>query len=233
MCFSATASFVTAAALVPVGVVSIALAYRRDPARCLPLALVPLLFASQQALEGLVWIGLQSSAPGAGLHLAALAYLGYAFALWPLWIPWSALRLAAGKLHWWQRRLFRALWGLGAVLAGSLWIPLLLKPSLIHPVVRHGSIDYQALPPWTEWVGYLPTRLGYALIIVLPLLLHPYQRLRWLGVALVVAFALTQLAYLHAFSSVWCYFSALLSTLVLWVLREEGAATGSVTTDIQ
>lgn len=37
---------------------------------------------------------------------------------------------------------------------------------------------------------------------------------------LAVSFAVAQLAFLHAFSSVWCYFSAVLSLLVLWILRE-------------
>ena len=48
MCFSATASFVTAAALTPIGEAGVAMARRRDPDRWLPLALLPLLFASQQ-----------------------------------------------------------------------------------------------------------------------------------------------------------------------------------------
>ena len=67
-----------------------------------------------------------------------------------------------------------------------------------------------------------PVTLLYALIVCLPLLLSPSWRLRWLALALALAFAIAQLAYLHAFSSVWCYFSAVLSILVLWVLAEEG-----------
>jgi len=34
-----------------------------------------------------------------------------------------------------------------------------------------------------------------------------------------VAFGVTQLAFLHAFSSVWCYFSALISMLLIWIIR--------------
>lgn len=224
MCFSATASFVAAVGLAPVGIVSLAMARRFDPERWQPLALMPILFAIQQALEGFVWLGLDPPGSSAGLRMVSLAYLGFAYALWPVWIPWSALRLGSGLLSPGQQRLFRALSGLGALLGAGLWIPLLFDPGLINPTVRGGSIDYQAHPPWADMMGHLPVTLLYVLIICLPLLLHPYRRLNLLGVALAVAFVVAQVAFLQAFSSVWCYFSALISILMLWILSDEAAS---------
>lgn len=221
MCFSATASFVTAAALTPVGVLAVTMANRRDAGRWLPLAFLPLLFAMQQALEGIVWLGLDHGASVLALRPASLAYLGFAFALWPIWMPWCTLRLAAGHAAAWQRRLTRLLWGMGCLMAVLLWLPLLLDSRLISPIVRHGSIDYQVRLPWAESVNHLVVTLIYGLIICLPLLLNDCRRLRWLAVALVVSFAITQLAFLYAFSSVWCFFSALLSVLVIWILLGE------------
>ena len=225
MCFSATASFVTAMGLAPVGVVSLTMARRLDPKRWQPLALMPLLFATQQTLEGVVWLLLDSPDPSPGLLWVSLAYLGFAFALWPVWIPWCALRLAAGHLAAWKRRLFRSLWALGALLGTSLWFPLLLDTGLINPIVRIGSIDYQAKPPLTALNEHLAITLLYALIICIPLLLYPYRRLRLLGVALAVSFAVSQLAFQHAFTSVWCYFGALMSILLLWIIRDASALT--------
>lgn len=221
MCFSATASFVTAVGLAPVGIVSLAMARRLDPERWQPLALLPILFAIQQALEGFVWLGLDSPGASARLWMVSLAYLGFAYALWPVWIPWSALRLATDLLTPGQQRLFRALSGLGGLLGASLWVPLLLDPGLINPTVRGGSIDYQANPHWAVTVGHLPVTLIYGLIVCLPLLLHPYRRLNLLGLALAVAFVVAQVAFLQAFSSVWCYFSAWLSILVLWMVCDD------------
>jgi hypothetical protein len=68
MCFSATASFVSAAALTPLGLLSVRLASGHNPSREIPLALLPVLFASQQALEGLVWLGLEAPAPWPALR---------------------------------------------------------------------------------------------------------------------------------------------------------------------
>lgn len=219
MCFSATASFVTATALTPIGAVAVAFARQRDSRRWLPLALTPLLFAIQQALEGSVWLQLDHATP------AALAYLGFAFALWPIWMPWCALRLSAKGASPQRRRLLQCCLGLGWLVAAALWIPLLLDPGRIHPAVRHGSIDYQVWLPWSAHLGHGPGSLIYALIICLPLLLSSSRRLPWLAAALALAFAWAQLAFLHAFSSVWCYFSAVLSALVLWILQEEPATT--------
>lgn len=221
MCFSATASLVTAAVLVPIGASSVALALRRDPARWLPLAVTPLLFACQQALEGIVWLALDHDPAGPLLCPAALAYLAFAFAFWPLWMPWCALRLAAGQASAGAQWLMRLCWGMGALLAMQLWIPLLLDPGLIQPIERHGSIDYQAEVSGSALLGHQPVTLLYALIICLPLLLSPSWRLRLLALALALAFAVAQLAFLHAFSSVWCYFSAVLSVLVVWVVGEQ------------
>lgn len=224
MCFSATASFSTAAALTPVGLLAVRLARRRpEPERWLPLAALPLLFALQQTFEGLVWLGLGRGAAPASLRLVALAYLAMAYALWPVWIPWSALRLCGAGCAPWRRRLIRGLAGLGLVLAGLLWLPLLWDPGRITPVQRLGSIDYQAIVPGSAQVSHLLVSLIYGALIVLPLLLAPQRRLWLLAAALALAFAAAQLAYLHAFSSVWCYFSAVLSVLVVWILAARPA----------
>lgn len=226
MCFSATASFVTAAALVPIGVWAVELALRREPGRSLPLAVVPFCFAAQQAIEGLVWLNLADGPPSPMLRAAALAYLGFAYAFWPVWMPWCALRLAVGRVGGARQRLMRLCWVMGCLLAGLLWIPLFRNPGLIHPIMRHGSIDYQAQFSSAVLLGHQPGSLLYLLIVCLPLFLPPGWRLRCFAVALVMAFAVSQIAYLYAFSSVWCFFSAVLSVLVVWILREQEAPQG-------
>ena len=223
MCFSATASFAATGALTPVGLVAVSMARRRDTNRWWPLAITPLLFAVQQSLEGLVWLGINDPAPRLALRLIALAYLGFAFGLWPIWMPWASLRLAGERATRWQRRALRVLLTLGCLLGALLWLPLLLNPQLINPVVNRGSIDYQVLVPAFAPVGHRLVTLIYALIVCVPLLLTPLRRLHWLAGALALAFTMAQLAFLYAFSSVWCYFSALLSLLVIWVLQEEAA----------
>jgi hypothetical protein len=57
-------------------------------------------------------------------------------------------------------------------------------------------------------------------IIVGPLMLSASGRLRAFGAAILAAFLVSHLFYGYAFASVWCFFSALLSASLYWILRD-------------
>jgi hypothetical protein len=222
MCFSATASFAAAAGLVPLGAAAVGLCRRRDRDELLPLAELPLFFAAQQAIEGLVWLGLADDAPAAAApRLAALAYLFFAFAFWPGWIPFLALRLWRGSAGWRQRSLL-LLQALGLVLALLLWLPLALQPERVAPAVLDGSIDYGTTLLLNGGL-LVYGRYLYAAVIGLPLLLLPSARLRGFGIALLASGAAADWFYRQTFASVWCYFSAVLSALCIWIVWAETA----------
>ena len=62
MCFSAAASFATAAVLIPLGGYTLKTAWQKDQ-RYLGWASFPLFFGIQQALEGGVWLALGREDP--------------------------------------------------------------------------------------------------------------------------------------------------------------------------
>ncbi|WP_411868069.1 hypothetical protein [Vulcanococcus limneticus] len=228
MCFSSTASFTAAVVLGPLGLLAVRQARRSGQEGSLPLALTPLLFAVQQASEGVLWLRLENpalsaatdSGAGALTRAAALLFLFFAYGLWPAWMPWVALRFLDSRLEPWRRQVFKGLGLLGLLLGLGLWLPLAIDPDRLELLVVNGSIHYA---PTLLASGVISHGLGtslYALLVSLPLLLGPSPRLRVCGVLLLLAFALAQLAYLYAFTSVWCYFAALLSALVLWVVAE-------------
>src|SRR3954452_7547143 len=86
MCFSAEASFAASAALLPAGVYCVRAARKRSAS--LPLAVIPLAFSAQQFAEGLVWVGLGRGDP-ALVEGSSLAFLFFALAFWPFWVPFS------------------------------------------------------------------------------------------------------------------------------------------------
>jgi hypothetical protein len=108
MCFSAEASVAAGVALLPAGAFAIATALRKDRAY-LPLAALPLLFGVQQLCEAGVWIGLERGEPGL-VRLATLAFLFFAIAFWPFWIPLVAACIE-GRPAW--RLLFFVTTGVG------------------------------------------------------------------------------------------------------------------------
>lgn len=222
MCFSSTASFTAAAVLLPLGLAATRLSQVRQRPQLLPLALMPVGFAFQQALEGMVWIQLNNPA-SAATELArpwAVAYLFFALAFWLAWMPWCALCCLGHQGARWQQRWIRGLLVLGVLMGLALWLPVLLDHERIAPTVVHGSIDYRSRLLGAGVIGHGLGSLLYAIPIAVPLLLTPSRRLRWLALLILVAFAIAQSLYLYAFSSVWCYFSALLSVLVVWILQE-------------
>jgi hypothetical protein len=230
MCFSAAASFSTAALLLPTGLEAMRRCRRSGRADLLPLALLPLGFGLQQALEGLVWRSLGATtaagpaAPGPWLTPLALAYLFFAYGLWPAWIPWCALRAARGRVGPARQDALRGLVGLGILMGLALWLPLLADPAPAAPLavghsLHYGAVDLLAGTPLQGIGPFL-----YLLLMALPLLLVPAKGLRWFGASLAVSGVLAYGWWQQTFSSVWCFFSALLVLQILWILRLEPPA---------
>jgi hypothetical protein len=214
MCFSAAASFAAGAALLPVGAFCVHRAVQRDR-RFLPLALTPVAFAAQQAAEGCVWLGLNHGDPVLA-ERGAVVFLFFALAFWPFWIPFSLLCIEGRRPG---RILLAAMTVLSLV---WLWLfaPLAADPGrLLSTAVVHHSIayDFSDLPAF-HLVPRTALRVAYLAFICVPLLAaRPggEDRLRFLAGALVAAlFGFSYLVYWYAFTSVWCFFAALLALLL-------------------
>jgi hypothetical protein len=236
MCFSATASFTAAALLLPVGGIALARSLSSadgiEPAdsTALPLALSPLLFGLQQAIEGVVWIGVEGGGEAAWLAPAALLYLFFAYGFWPGWIPFAVLRFEgagrSGSASGWRRGLMKVLLVCGLLMGSLLWLPLLFEAVSPVPMVVEGSLRY---PTPTLFAGLGLDWLGeglYAVVIGGALLFSASFPARLYALSLLVAFALTEWLYRPAFSSVWCYFCALLSLLILVIVWDRGTSGG-------
>jgi hypothetical protein len=220
MCFSSSASFVVAAALLPVGIGAVRYCEAQQRSELLPLALSPLFFSAQQALEGVVWLGLAPGGSGWLVHPAALSYLFFAYAFWLAWFPWCVLRLNRQAQPGLRRRLLQILLVLGLLVGAGLWLPLLLDGSVLQPAVVHGSLNYTTSLLADQWINLGVGSTVYGLLITAPLLLSGSGRLRWFGGSVLTAFLLSHLLYDYAFTSVWCFFSALLSASLYWILRD-------------
>jgi hypothetical protein len=125
MCFSATASFVASGGLALVGVASLKIAPRKKRV----LAVIPFLFAAQQALEGIQWLALGS---GTTCQAAGYGYLFFALILWPVLIP--------ALVYWFDpisRRRMRGFLAIGILVATGYASVLLTGPLGIQAVQNH------------------------------------------------------------------------------------------------
>ncbi len=214
MCFSATASFVTSGALAVAGGASLKLAKRHERM----IALIPLFFAIQQAIEGIQWL---LPHPSAQSQLLGYAYLFFAFLLWPAYIPAAVYSLETDKR---RNKFLNWLMILGASVSLGLFLILFIYPLAlsVNNNIRYG------VPAAAPVIG-IGTVL-YTLAVVGSLIASSRRALR-VFCALVLAAEIAAAAFfLNGFASVWCFFAAVLSALIyLFFLKRWNGRLGSGT----
>jgi hypothetical protein len=173
-------------------------------------AATPLLFAAQQASEGVVWFTMNDAAHATMHHVAVFAFLGFALVVWPLWVPLSVQLIERSET---RRRILWLLFAIGVVAAAGA-VVLLTRSRPIAVVTGH-SIRYDRAGD-TKGIVELLILLLYILPAIVPLFVSAAYLTRTIGVLLVIALVATALIERTALASVWCFFAAMLSGLV-WV----------------
>lgn len=213
MCFSATASFAVAGATAVTG---LAVLRQVTQPRELALAIVPLLFAAQQAVEGALWLQLTGAANIGSVETLAAAFLLFAYVLWPLYTPLAALLIEPERG---RRRVMAVIAAMGAVLSLVLLMDLVTNPP--GAAVNGHSIDYTGESDPLAW-----QQIPYLVATGVPLLLSSFPLVRIFGAVVLGGFVVS--AYVHAetFVSVWCFFAAADSTLLYFHFRRVALAAG-------
>lgn len=211
MCFSATASF--GAGLVLSGAGWLAARKVKTPEQR-AFAAIPGIFAVQQFAEGVVWYSLSDPALASWNHPAAVVFLFFAEVLWPGWMPFAILALE--KNHW-RRRILYTLGGLGLMLSAHS-IYLLLAYPIDARIVEH-HVQYNLGFP-NSWLIFLT--IAYGAATVAPTFFSSVPKMWWLGLPIMVAFLVSRVLYTDYIISVWCFFAALISVVVVYILSEMG-----------
>lgn len=205
MCFSATASWVSAAALAVAG----AWALGQVTAKSQRLfACIPLLFSIQQFLEGVIWTALtrtSDSVLGSPLAHWVWGYSLFSQVVWPAYVP---LAIAWMEPVGWRR----ASMG-GAALLGATVSVMLLMAMLAHPLTA--QIQGLHIAYRFNHSHQMSASLLYLLAVCGAPALSSHPAVRLFGLAVLVTAAWSYWAYASWFISVWCFFAALISTLVL------------------
>ncbi len=215
MCFSAPVSFAAAIFLVPTGLYALQRAWLSDR-RWLGLAIFPLLFGIQQLIEGLLWLNLGGFYPEYTRD-SALGFLFFVYLVWPVLVPLAARALEERPR---QRKILLSIALVAGLLGGLLFVSLCLGDAELRVSVVQNSILYQHRPlfdwHWNDWIA----RTGYALVVTLPLLATNLPKLRLFGALIALSLILSAMYFDHAFTSVWCFFAAILSVYVLRLIQD-------------
>ena len=201
MCFSAAASFSAGAFLLGIGVLTWRSA-RRPGER--PFAAIPLLFAIQQLIEGVIWLTFSHEAPRLNA-LMTYAYSVFSHVLWPVFVPMAILLIEPPG---WRRRALGAFVAAGALV--SLW--------LLYSMAEYGIVSRTA-GHHIEYVAphyfAIATMALYLLSTSASQLLSTHGAVKAFGLLALLSFGVAYAAYTTWFISVWCYLAAALSAVVL------------------
>ncbi len=211
MCFSATANFVGSAVLGAVGVVTLTqVKHRRE----LLFAMLPILFAIHQFIEGFVWLGLDGILSPVVAHDMGAAFMLYAQGLLPFLLPLSVLFFEPNAQS--RRRMMPFV-----VLGGgtTLYILWALTAYPLQLYVRSNSIVYinQATNNTAVAVLYVIATCG-------SLFFSKIRMMVVFGGANLAILLIVMEVKRYAFTSLWCAYAAVASAIILtyfWKSIEE------------
>jgi hypothetical protein len=208
MCFSAIVSFSAAAGLSLLGIATIR---STTSNRELLLGAFPCLFALQQTLEGFVWLGHSDSALSSITAVGVYGFLLFASLLWLVLSP-LAIYLLEQDLN---RKRFLLGLTIGGLLLGIYLFGWILNHG-VNPQTFSGNLFYDlSFIPGYEVIKYL-----YLVVIVLPFSIAHSSALKIFGGLVTVSFILSQIFFQVTMVSIWCFFAAILSGGLYFVIKD-------------
>jgi len=208
MCFSAGASFGVSAALSIIGVVAI------TKARTIPQKLfagIPFIFSVQQATEGILWLSFNNN-NFQGQSVFTYVYLFFALMFWPVWIPLTIRLLEKDET---RKKILTLLVIIGAIV--SAWFAGVVFIYSAQAVTTHHHIQYKLnfLSAIRDLIGIF--NVLYFIATIVSTFISSDKRIKWLGIVCTIAYLFSFYFYGEFVISVWCYFAAALSFIVLWI----------------
>lgn len=212
MCFSATASFASSAVLVTIGTITMRRA-RTAPQKFM--ALMPLLFAFQQFAEGVVWLSVINSAFAGWRNIAMYSFLIFAQLVWPLYVPFAVLWLEKDEK---KKKVLK--WFAASGIVATTFFLYCVTCFKADIVVTNYHIQYQLDFPFYKMWFY---GIIYFIPAFIPTFFSGFKKMRLLGGLLLASYLVSRFWYMDYIVSVWCFFGALSSITVLYIIKEATA----------
>lgn len=169
------------------------------------LASVPVLFSLQQAIEGFIWLNPNNT-------LLPYAYLFFAFAIWPTWIPLCFFVFPPPRA---TKKIIQWLVYAGIMLSCLLAYLLYVYGAHAHIIGNH--IHYVEAYP-KSYITELAIDSWYLAVTVLPFFLMHNIYIACMGGLVLTSCMITVLAWHFHFASLWCFYAALISSCVPIIL---------------
>ena len=209
MCFSPEASFTGGILLISIGIATVRSIHK--PSQIL-FAIIPLFFGLQQITEGFLWLSLRDTEYIFLQIFTTKMFLIMAEVFWPIMIPLTVLLMEEnGKKR-------KVLWGLilvGAFVSG--YYAFCIFSFNINPQIIQYHIQYNNdFPKTFAAVAFA----AYLTATIIPLFVSSIKKMRFFGILMLLSCIITAIFFTQYLTSVWCFFAALISGLIYWMLRD-------------
>lgn len=209
MCFSAEMSFGAGTALITTGIVALRISRPNQ----IMFAMIPLLFGIQQVSEGMVWLShLYSMSPNMSYFFGKM-YLIFAFIVWPIWIPISVYFFNKNAI---SKRLVNLSIIIGTTVSVYLGFVLFYNGLITEIVCYHIKYHVDYTPPFKNHSTFIG--ISYLASLVIPTCFNKVNFIKVFGLFLIASYFLSRFFYANYFTSVWCFFAALISFVVVFIL---------------
>lgn len=210
MCFSPEASFTASIGLTTIGVI----AYKKAGYTDLRLlAAIPFFFGIQQFMEGLVWLSNLHDNWAWVRTFSTYGFIFFAWIVWPLFLPFSYLILEKFKT---RKRILLVIGIIGLFVSSVLTYIMLTigVESRIEDCSIAYNFNFRHDYEWIFGILYLSTT-------VLPNFVSSMGKIWLLGIANFVTYFVSKIYYNDHIISVWCFFAAISSVIILYVIVDK------------
>lgn len=209
MCFSAEASFAGGVIISAIGVATVTKVHKSSQ---LIFASIPLFFGVQQITEGVLWLNLPNSDYLSIQKFSTYLFLIMAEVLWPMMIPLSVLSMEKNQK---KKRILGGFLVLGACLSAYYATCLVLFN--VNPEIMGYHIQYHSdFPKSLALIAFAI----YLAVTITPLFVSSIKKTHLLGVLMFLSCAITAIFFTQYLTSVWCFFAAIISVVIFWILRD-------------
>lgn len=211
MCFSAEASLTSGTVLAIVGVAAIRQC--KAPNQYL-FASIPALLAVQQFSEGYLWLIFSGRGDSSWQQISSYVFLLFAQIVWPFWIPLSILVLETNKK---RKKIIRIILFIGIIVSLFFGYRLITEPVKAEAVGHHISYAIGTSTALARVFG-----IFYFLCTILPALVSSINKMYLFGISIAISYFFSSLFFEHYIISVWCFFAAITSIIVFFILFNLG-----------
>jgi hypothetical protein len=213
MCFSPEASFAGGIIISAIGVATVRKVH--NPSQIV-FASIPLFFGIQQIAEGFLWMTLPGNDFINIQKISTYVFLIMAQVIWPLMIPVSIVLMEENIK---RKRVLRLFSGIG--LALSIYYSICLVTFSVNPEISGYHILYKNTFPSSL---SNPAFAVYLTVTITPLFISGIKRTWLLGILMTFSCLITAIFFRQYLTSVWCFFAALISAVIFWILTDSRKA---------